>query len=112
MHSKHHNMPGHSSPSHKTGQRQHHAGHAHGHPTEHGNKIVPENRVGGPDYGSMEEHGLSEGNVRAVTKALPENQCNNSILEEHGLQHVDYGELTGHNYNSASYPSTSHGDSD
>lgn len=118
MKSKHFSMPGHmgpgqkaagaknlsSGPHHGTSKRQHHDGHPHGHPTQHGlsENPLPMVGIGSPDYGSMEEHGLSEGNVRAVASAMPIGQCNDSLLEEHGLQHVDYGELTGHNYNDTS----------
>lgn len=102
---KHFSKPGHSNPAHNTHKRQHHDGHSNGHPTEHGHSESSEPNVAlnAPDYGSMAEHGLSEGNVRGLKSALPENQCNNSILEEHQLQHTDYGQLTGHNYTSASY---------
>lgn len=107
MKNKHFSMPGpgNGKPHHGSSQRQHHSGHAHGHPTEHGNS-APDNKVGGPDYGSMAEHGLSEGNVKGLKSALPESRCNNSLLEEHELQHSDYGELTGHNHTSASYSDT------
>lgn len=105
MKGKHFSMPGHSKPHHGSSQRQHHSGHSHGHPTEHGlsENPLPNVGIGGPDYGSMAEHGLSEGNVKGLKSALPEHQCNNSILEEHHLQHADYGNLTGHNYSSVSY---------
>lgn len=95
MKTKHFSMPG-GKPHHGSSQRQHHSGHALGHPTEHGQ--TPENQVGGPDYGSMAEHGLSEGNVKGLKSALPEHSDMNSVLEEHHLQHTDYGSLTGHNY--------------
>jgi hypothetical protein len=107
MKSKHFSIPGHggNKPHHGTSQRQHHDGHPHGHPTQHGlsENPLPNVGMGGPDYGSMAEHGLSEGNVKGLKTALPESQCNNSILEEHVLQHTDYGNLTGNNFNTASY---------
>lgn len=100
MKSRHHNMPGHAKgPTHKSHKRQHHDGHPHGHPTEHGlseNPLPMVDVATAPDYGSMAEHGLSEGNVHAVVHALPESQTNSSLLTIHGLQHVDYGAVTGH----------------
>lgn len=106
MKSKHFSMPGHggNKPHHGTHQRQHHDGHFHGHPTEHGHSESSEPNVSlnAPDYGSMAEHGLSEGNVKGLRSALPLSQCNNSLLEEHALQHTDYGALTGHNYTGTS----------
>lgn len=108
MKGKHFSMPGEGArhghgdggPHKGSHKRQHHDGHSHGHPTEHGlsENPLPNVSMGGPDYGSMAEHGLSEGNVRAVVKALPEDQWMNSVLKSHGLQHVDYDALTGHNY--------------
>lgn len=106
MKSKHFSMPGHggNKPHHGTAQRQHHDGHSHGHPTQHGlsENSLPEVGMNSPDYGSMAEHGLSEGNVKGLRSAMPMGQCNDSLLEEHVLQHTDYGSLTGHNFTTTS----------
>ena len=100
MKSHHFSNPGHGKhPAHKTHLRQHHDAHPHGHPTQHGlseNPLPMVDVATSPDYGSMAEHGFSEGNVRGVMSALPESQCNSSLLTIHGLQHVNYGEVTGH----------------
>lgn len=107
MKGKHFSMPGEAArhghgdggPHKGSHKRQHHDGHSMGHPTEHGlgENPLPNVSFGGPDYGSMAEHGLSEGNVRAVVNALPVTQCNNSLLKNHGLQHVNYASMTGNN---------------
>lgn len=100
MKSHHFSNPGHGKgPTHKSHKRQHHDGHPLGHPTQHGlseSGLPMVNVRESPDYGSMAEHGFSEGDVHAVMHALPESQTNASLLTIHGLQHVDYGAVTGH----------------
>ncbi len=84
VHKKFSGHGGHKNP-------QHHEGHPHGHPT-----VVGQSLESSSDSGTAKEHGLSQGNTKGMKHALPEHH---NLLEEHELQHSDYGELTGNNSN-------------
>lgn len=81
----------------KKHQPQHHKGHSHGHPTEHGlHEVAGVGNFHSADSGTAAEHGLSAGDHECVAHALPETH---SILENHELQHVDYHHITGGHHN-------------